>query len=343
MDRGTGSCSSGSYTYKSKVMVENRIYTGIDISAATFTASIGGEVREFKNNNTGYVQFDKWAGIEAIHVMEASGPYFLGLAMHLHGKGRTVSVVNPLVIRHYGRMKFMRAKTDRKDAKLIESFGREQTPDEWTPPSKEVDELNQILSAIGVIEKGKRQILNNLGANMVNPRSAATVREELQGAGDYMEQRIKRLWSMATALIKQHFRQEDQLLQSIPGIGPKTSAALLATLMRTGEFESAKQLQAFFGLAPKAFDSGSSVRGRRRIDKLGNAEVRRLLYMAAISAKRYNPSCRQLHDRLLVAGKKKKVIYCAVAAKLARQVFAVLKHKEPFRAIGNFAPVRAAS
>jgi transposase len=318
-------------------MEQNKIYVGVDISAASFAASKGKEVREFKNTPSGFSQLVKWAGSQATHVMEASGPYYLALAWHLHEAGHRVCVVNPLVIRRYSQMVFARAKTDRKDAQLIEAYGREQSPSEWTPPSKAVDQLAQILSAIRLLEKMRRQSLNHRGANKANPKSLDQVQDTLSRAEQCLKDEVEQLQREAQKIVELEFKEEDDLLQSIPGIGQKVAFGLLVFLSSIERFETAKQVQAYFGLSPRIYQSGTSVRGRGSLCKLGQGEMRRLLYLAALTASRRNPQCKAMYDRMIACGKKKKVALCAVAAKVLRQAFAVLKHKKPFSAEVNLA------
>lgn len=138
------------------------------------------------------------------------------------------------------------------------------------------------------------------------------------------------------ALISDHFDQHPQLkiqrdlITSIPGIAAATAAAILAEIRDLSAFENADQLAAFAGLTPSEFSSGSSVHGKPRLSKIGNRNLRQVLYMPALVARRYNPLIRTFCERLLAKGKSKMATIGAAMHKLLRMVFGVLKSGQPF-------------
>ncbi|MGB0697748.1 MAG: IS110 family transposase, partial [Rhodospirillaceae bacterium] len=136
------------------------------------------------------------------------------------------------------------------------------------------------------------------------------------------------------ALIKEDdaLRESYGLLTSIPGLGPQSAAILLAEIPDFRAFSHNKQITAFVGLNPQDHQSGSSVRGRPRISKIGNARVRAVLYMCALSARHHNPTLKAFADRLKDAGKPPKVVLVAVARKLLVLSYGVMKTKRAFEA-----------
>ncbi|WP_051049883.1 IS110 family transposase [Nafulsella turpanensis] len=114
-------------------------------------------------------------------------------------------------------------------------------------------------------------------------------------------------------------------LESIPGIGPKTSLLLIVALRGFENFQNYKQVISYLGLSPRIYESGSSVRGKAKICKMGMAEVRKCLYMAARSAKLYNKTCKELYERLRKKGKAHRVAMIAVVNKLLKQAFAIVE------------------
>jgi transposase len=132
------------------------------------------------------------------------------------------------------------------------------------------------------------------------------------------------------ALVEKDQQHQLKLLKSIPGIGAKTALFLVVITNGFTKFETASQLCSYVGITPILRESGSSVRGRRRISKVGNKNLRKLLFLCSFSASKYNKACRDLYERLVAKGKSKKLALIAVANKLLKQVFAIAKSGIPF-------------
>ena len=139
-----------------------------------------------------------------------------------------------------------------------------------------------------------------------------------------IERAISRLEAKQAALVQASYAKTKELVRSICGIGPRTTCALLAYVGDLSNFQTHKQLAAYMGLNPVPFESGT-LRASSHISKQGNAKLRTLFYLCALSAKRHNKDCKRLYVRLKAAGKKEKVALIAVANKLIRQVFAIVK------------------
>lgn len=304
---------------------------GIDISKRWFDGYCPqrGQNKRFTNKMTGWEQFFRWIPSDAHIVMEASGPYYLNLAVWLYDQGIKVSVVNPLVIRRYGQMKLTRTKTDAKDAGLIACYGAEQQPKLWTPPSKVRQVLKQLMSLRDGFLR-QQAVLNGqkeaFGQQNVEPLVEELVAEQRE----QIARQLARIDKRMEALAKKHYAQHLQALLTIPGIGKKTAIHLLTITDGFRRFDSPRKLASYVGICPRIWESGSSVKGRGSISKLGCPQLRKLLYMCSWSAKRSNPACRKMYERLKKRGKPEKVIKVAIAHKLLRQAFAVGSRCEPF-------------
>jgi len=148
----------------------------------------------------------------------------------------------------------------------------------------------------------------------------------------FIKDEIKRLEGTLSLLLEKEFKQQYELLRSIPGVGLKVSAMIIAVFNGFENFENAKQACSFAGIAPSPYESGTSVKGRGSISKRGNTFARKMLYMGALVATIHNPLIKQQYQRLVESGKSKMVAMVAAANKLLRQVFAVLKSGKPFDA-----------
>ena len=304
---------------------------GIDISKEWFDccAYQRGHSKRFTNAVEAFASFSKWAGPDIHVVMEATGAYYLQLASWLDEQGVKVSVINPLVIRRYGQMQLSRAKTDRKDAELIARYGHQQSPPAWNPPSKACQALKQLFSLREGLLKQQTMLANQQEAFSQNPADPLvgqllqTQREQLSGA---LQELNKRLAELARI----HWKDTLAQLLTIPGIGEKTAIMLLCITDGFTKFDDAGKLASYVGICPRIWESGSSVKGRGSICKIGCGHLRKLLYMCSWSAKQWNPACGAMYQRMKQKGKPEKVIKVAIAHKLLRQAFAVATKQQPF-------------
>lgn len=306
----------------------NPNYIGIDIAKASFTLAIPQAEGRFldytlANSPAGFSQLLALLPSHSHCVMEASGPYYLPLAQVLTQQGVSLSVVNPLVVRRFSQMLLRRAKTDKADARLLSLFGANQQPPGWQAPGLLMSQLAQLQTLLEQYIKQRTALRNQqesfTGSGVPNP----ILNQSLQKSLNHLDEQIQTLEQQLEGLANVEYRGLVQHLRSIPGIGPKTALCLLVLTRGFSRFETAKQLVSFVGLAPRVFESGSSVKGKSHICKLGNSRIRQLLYMASMQAKKANPACQALYDRLVGSGKPKLVALIAVAHKLVRQCFAV--------------------
>lgn len=311
---------------------------GIDISKASFDVAFLDEGKwqhfVFSNDVTGFKLFAK--RVKYAHcVMEASGPYYLKLAMFLESHGFKVSVVNPLIIKRFSQMRLLRAKTDKKDAQTIAEYGEREKPSIWKPVEETVLRLQQHQTALQNLEKQETMIQNQLEAFISSGVTDGQVIKSLKKIKATLDREIMRLEVSMEQLVMHHYKDTYQRLTSIPGVGKKTAIMLIALTNNFKKFENYKQLIAYVGFSPRIFQSGTSVRGKGHICKMGKSQIRKLLYMCSWSAKRYNQSCVQMYERLKAKGKPERVIKIAIANKLLKQAFAIAKsnsfYKEDFQ------------
>lgn len=313
---------------------------GIDISKASFDVSFREKEghfyhEKFSNDLQGYKLLKRYISYEDVCVMEASGPYYLKLAYYLYEQQLKVAVVNPLQIKHFVRMRMVKAKTDKKDAQMIAIYGECEQPGLWTPDHSHVSKLQQIHTAIEGLHKQASILRNQLEAFNQLPdcdrESAKVLRDLLRS----VKNKIAKLENHMEEIALKHYHDTFIALKSIPGIGDKTAIMLIALTNNFSKFNSSKKLSAYVGLAPRIFESGTSIKGKGHITKMGNRHMRKLLYMCAWSAKRTNHQCKQMYDRLKENGKPEKLIKIAIANKLLRQAYGVgtthLHYQSDFR------------
>jgi transposase len=259
-------------------------------------------------------------------VLEATGGYEVPLACALAAAGLPVAVVNPRQARDFAKATGRLAKNDRIDAAVLAHFGEAIRPQPRPLPDAQARSLDALLAR-------RRQLLDMLTMerNRLGACADAAVRADLEAHVAWLLERLAGCEKELGAAVKAcpAWREKEDLLRSIPGVGPVASRTLLAALPELGRLTS-KQAAALAGLAPFDDDSGTR-RGGRHI-RGGRADVRAVLYMAALSAAKYNPPLRAFWERLRLAGKKAKVALVAVARKLIVLANAVLRSGRPWDA-----------
>jgi len=309
---------------------------GIDISKATYDVVLQIEEkkshRQFSNNPEGFKQLGIWLKqnqIKKAHTcMEATGKYGECLANDLYQNGHDVSVVNPARIKAYACSKLRRNKTDKADAELIADYCLKEKPVLWCPPEADFRDLQALERHLEDLQTMVRQEQNRLESGV---KTSLVVRD-LKGHIHYLEERItetkKAMQDLINANLK--LREQRDLLVSIPGIGELTAAKLLGEIRDIHQFDSARQLAAYAGVTPRHFVSGTSVHKKSRISKTGNTNIRRILYMSAISAKHCNQIVAPFCTRLLQNGLTPLQVVCASMHKLLHLIFGILKSGKPF-------------
>lgn len=308
---------------------------GVDISKKSFDAALllpngKRKNKKFCNDIEGFKALHNWLHefeVDSLHAcMEATNVYGNALAEFLFDRGYAVSVVNPARIKGFAQSELLRTKNDKQDAALIARFCVAMSPGLWQPDALNIRQLKAMVRRIDSLLEMKQQEVNRLDV------AEALVRPEIQSHIDDLNSRIKRLRQDIQDHIDNDpdLKQQKDLLLSIPGIGEKTIATLLSYFSNINRFEDAKKLASFCGVAPREFQSGSSVKGRGGMSKIGSAQIRKALFLPAMVAIRYNPTIIQMKERLTTQGKSKMVIIGAAMRKLIHVIFGVLKNNTPF-------------
>jgi transposase len=319
-------------------MTDTDFVLGIDVSKASLDVALLGGPKarhaRFANSPDGFEALGAWLArwqAGQVHAcLEATGAYAEAAAVWLHERGHRVSVVNPARVRAYGDSELLRAKTDRVDAKLIARFCQAQRPRAWAPPDAATRELQALHRRLEALEGMRQQEANRLeGAG-----GSEAVRESIERHVAYLSEQIEQTRRAIDEQIgaSPELKRRCALLETIPGVGRKTAARLLAEVGGLEEYESAKAVVAQAGLAPRPYESGARVRRRARTSKVGRRRARQVLYFPALVAWKHNPAVRALCDRLLERGKPKMVVVVAAMRKLLVLSYGVLKSGEPFDA-----------
>ena len=303
--------------------METKIYVGIDVSKDTLDVAVHGDKQHwsFPNNEAGINKIvAKLKGLNPeLVVLEATGGFEFSLAAELVAAKIPTAVVNPRQIRDFAKSVGMLAKTDILDARIIARFAATVQPTPHQIPDIEAQEL-------GAITARRRQIVNMITAEKNRLSTAVkTVKPRIRAHINWLEKELDEINKNMKQKVKDSpaWQAKDDLLQSVPGVGPNLSTTILAELPELGTLNR-KQIAALVGVAPLNRDSGT-LRGKRTIWG-GRATVRTALYMAALSAKRHNPVIRRFYERLLATGKAKKVALTACMHKLLTILNAMLKY-----------------
>jgi len=309
---------------------------GIDISKAKFDVVLlhQGKQRHkvFSNTLDGFSKLQAWLikqQVSQLHAcMEVTGVYGENLAMYLYNAGYTVSMVNPARIKAFGISQLTRNKTDKVDAQVIALFCQTLVPEAWSPLPVEVRELQALVRRLDALMQMHQQETTRLHSG-AHP---AAVLASIQRVIAHLDQEMKTLKVAIEQHISQHsdLQQQQELIASIPGIGALTAAKILAEIPQLKSFSSARQAAAFAGLTPKQRISGSSVRGRTHLSKMGSARVRKALYLPAVACLKWNPLLQELYQRLRQRGKHSMAVLGAVMRKLLHLIYGVLKSGRPF-------------
>ena len=312
-------------------MVKVKQFTGIDISKLTFDTGIPGQGeskynhKKFSNEITGFQAFEKLIPLGCTCVMEASGSYYLPLATYLYKQGIEVMVVNPLAVKYFSRMRMTRAKTDKKDAALIAEYAKQENPKVWKPKADHLLELQQLQTALDGFIGRKTEMSNQRESFIASGITAKTALNIIKKEIEHVAVCIKKIEILMKEIIEKHHTALFARLKSIPGIGKRTAMMLILISDGFTKFDTAKEVVAYIGLCPRIYDSGTSVKGKARICKMGMSQMRALLYMCSMQAKKHNEGCKIMFTRLKAKGKNGKLILIAIANKLVRQAFAIAK------------------
>lgn len=313
------------------LMNKNTQIHGVDISKDVFdVANSEGKHLQFPNDSHGFKSFLKSLSDEDLVVMEATGYYHYKLAQFLFEQGIKVSVVNPLSVKRFIQMKLSKVKTDKSDARSICEYATVNEVPLYTARDENQAESLQLLRLIEIYTKQSTALKNKLHGEKVLGKPSKAVFHSLNRSLKAVQKEIKILEDRLTEIVKEEQQKQLTLLKTIPGMGNKTAIMLLVLTDGFSSFENARQLCCYAGITPIIRESGTSVKGRSRISKMGNAKLRNLLFMCSFTACKHNKACREIYERIIAKGKSKKLALIAVCNKLLKQVFAVAKSGLPY-------------
>lgn len=315
--------------------ITNRAYLGLDIGKTKIYAYLIVPERQPKrkviaNTAAGHQELLDWLSrqpFEPLHAcLEATSTYGHEVAKRLHEQGYSVTIANPKAVHAYGESRMYRTKTDALDARLVAEYCRDLKPTLWTPPPVEVEALQALVRRHQALQQMVTQERNRLET------APSQLVEQIKAHLAFMEQQQQTLLDQIQAHIDQHpnLKQQQDLLDSIPGIGPITAALILSEIGDWRTFASARQLAAYAGLTPQEKLSGTSVHGKTRLSKVGNDRLRKGLFLPALCLLRWNEAIQAWRQQLVQRGKTKRQVVGAVMHKLIRWVFGVLHSGKPF-------------
>ena len=310
-------------------------HLGIDVAKAKLDCALrlaDGKFRNktVENNSKGFNVLTEWLakqGATTVHVcMEATGVYWEGVAEYFATQGMAVSVVNPAQIKAFGASQMVRTKTDKVDARLIAGFCFERHPDPWQAPTLNEQALRAMVLRLEALQTMRTQESNRLEV------ARDAVKDGIAKHIAWLDEQI----DVLVKTIRDHIdgdksmKAKRAMLESIPGVGERTIAVLLAFYSNFERFSNARQAVAFAGLDPRQHESGSSVKGKPRLSKIGHAFLRKALYMPAMVTLYKTAWGKLFRDRLAAAGKPPKLIIGAMMRKLVHVAYGVLKSGKLF-------------
>ena len=304
---------------------------GVDISKDVFDCygSLKGHL-QFKNTEVGFKGFLKGLPSGVLVVMEATGYYHYRLAQFLYKNGITVSVVNPLSVKRFIQMKLAKVKTDKSDARAICEYATVNEVPLYTALTEVQSECLQLFRLLDSYLKKRTATKNKMHGEEVLGLPSKYVYRSLRRNRKHLDKEIKGIEEKLLSLVKQEQQHQLTLLTGIPGIGIRTALFLIVSTDGFKKFETAAQLCCYVGITPTIRESGSSVRGRSRISKVGNRKLRNLLFLCSFNACKHNRACKEVYERIVNKGKSKKLALIAVANKLLKQSFAIAKSGRPY-------------
>jgi transposase len=305
------------------------IWVGIDVSKDTLDCGWfeKGERKHFQvaNNSAGFAKLLAKSPSESRFVMEATGSYFLNLALFLSEKERYVSVENPIRIKNHMRSDLRRSKSDKSDAFAIAKFGMEKTPIAWEPLNAEVAELRQLFALRDMMVSELTRLKNQKHAFTSSKLVSKTAVDRILKMLLSRQQELCELNKEIQKHQAKYFAKETEIVMSIPGVGMVTAGKIISSVIDFNRFQTSRHLVSYLGLTPTTQQSGTSVRSRGVMSKMGGSRLRQDLYFCAISASRFNPSCIKMYERMKEKGKPSKVILVAIMNKIIRQAYAMIQ------------------
>jgi len=310
------------------------IWVGIDVSCKTLDCAwIDNGKKKYikvKNDLDGFKQIIEQSPKDASFLMEATGSYYLNVALFLNGMHRYISVVNPLRIKCFMKSDMCRSKSDKSDALGIARFGTEKQPEAWKALTKEMAEMQQLRTLADKLGTQIIQLTNEEHAFTQSVLASVDAVLSIRYAAQALRKEKERVEARLDEIVEATFPKEVSLLTTISGIGRATAIRIIAIIGDFTRFRSSRQLVSFLGLSPTLKQSGTSLHSHGHISRLGSSQIRSSLYLCAIAASRFNQQCKQMWDRMSSNNKPGKVILMAIENKLVRQMYAIMVSKRPY-------------
>jgi transposase len=306
----------------------SEIFVGIDVAKAKLDIFVNGEAWQVDNTSAGIGELVvRMRSLEPTWiVLESTGGYESLVLGELYAARLPVSRVNPGRVREFAKSIGQLAKTDKLDAQVLAKYAEMVRPALVRLPNEEEQHLAALVGR-------RRQLLEMRVAEQNRLETAPKkLRTSIRSHIDWLTEEVKRIEKDMDDFIQQTplWQEKDELLRSVPGIGNITACTLLSELPELGHLDR-KEIASLAGVAPFNHDSGR-MRGKRRIHG-GRTSVRSTLYMATLSATRFNPVIRVFYNRLVSAGKEKKVAIVACMRKLLTILNAILRTHQAWRSV----------
>lgn len=321
---------------------------GIDVSKLTLDVHLHvlNEHRVFDNTKSGYKLIDSWLkkqGIEpkeVLYCFEQTGWYCLELSFYLNEKKRYYSCVNAIEIKR--SIGFRREKTDKADAKAIAHYAwlrrEELTPSK--PPSRKILDLQRMMAAREQMVKqivSLKNVYKGMKAIVSSPSTDRTMilltrnMEYLAKTRDQLEKEMGRLIAEDPKM-----NRNNELAQSVKGIGPIIAIQMILHTHNFSRFSNARQFNAYCGMVPYKYESGTSIKGRPRSHGISDQKMKSLLTSSAMNARLYDKEIKMYYERKIAEGKHKMIVLNAIRNKLVTRVFSVVKRQTPYVHLAQF-------
>ena len=310
---------------------------GIDVSKLDLSISLLIDKKHYAtkidNNQQGFKSLNNWLnkhGVKKVLAcMESTGSYGKSFANFLHKSDHEVSVVNPLCIHAFAKSKLSRHKTDKVDSMLIAEYASKNDLPRYIPKKESLQELQDLYHCLQNLKEQYNQIQNYLENK---DHLSQLVCNSYSNLTAHITTEIENIELEIDKFLDNNPEEKEKVdnMKTIPGVGKLTAIAVLAEVPNLNSFNNARELAAYAGLTPKHKSSGTSVKGKSSISKIGSTKLRKALYFPAIVAKKHNPMFCSFAQKLLSKGKPKKVVIVAIMRKLLHVIFGVIKNKTQF-------------
>lgn len=265
-------------------------------------------------------------------VMEATGIYYLDLAIKLTNAGLPVAVINPKSAYNFAKVMLTNSKTDRIDAQLLAEYAERMTPRVWTPPTAQMLELRALGRHLNRLTGRRAQARNELHALKATETTSSMLIEDEEEAIAALDERIDRFRNAALDLILNapELKVSYECMIAGPGIGEVSAIAMLSELVTLPQTMKSNQVSRYAGLDVRLTQSGTSLNKPGRMSKAGNAYLRSAMYMPSLSALRCDPCVKAFYESLVARGKKKMQAIGAIMRKYLTGVWACIRSGEAF-------------